>query len=122
MTRAALAVVALLFSATTAAQDTGDAADDSRFEIRLGGQIFSNFKSILRVDSERFGLGTELELESDLAVEERIQIGRLDGVFNFNSRHAIAMSFYDISRTGSRAITRAVISATAMSSIPQAHP
>jgi hypothetical protein len=106
MIRAALAIVALLFSAAAVAQDTGSAVDDSRFEIRLGGQLFSSFTSRLRVDSDTFGLGTELELESDLAVEEGIQVGRLDGVFNFNSRHALAMSFYDISRTGSRAIAR----------------
>lgn len=80
----------------------------SRFELRLGVQAFSTFTSRIRLDSEASGRGTELRLEDDLNLEERIDVARADAVYNFNERHYVWLATYDIDRTGTRQIDRVV--------------
>jgi hypothetical protein len=92
----------LLFPCLTFAQGSGSDIGSSRLEWRVGAELFSSFGTRLRIDSETLGLGTELELETDLALEESIRIGRIDGIFRLNPKHELAMSYYDINRTGVR--------------------
>jgi hypothetical protein len=77
-----------------------------RFEYRIGAQIFSSFDSVLRLDSATRGVGTELRLEDDVDLEERIHVGRADGAYHFNERHHVAFAAYDVDRTGTRRIAR----------------
>jgi len=77
---------------------------NGRFEFRVGGQIFSSFTSRARIDSEILGPGTEFEFENVTDLEEKISIGRLDGHVRFNDRHNVAFSYYDINRTGGKAL------------------
>lgn len=78
----------------------------ARFEYRIGGQVFSRFDSILRLDSATLGTGTQIRLEDDVNLDERITIARADGLYRFNERHHAAFSAYDINRTGTRRIER----------------
>jgi len=98
------AIIATAILACNLAHAQGDdsGASDARVDFRIGAQLFADFSTVLRIDSERFGFGTEIELEEDLAIEDAIQVGRLDATFRFNKRHGIAMSFYDIERDGTR--------------------
>ncbi len=77
---------------------------DARFSFRIGGQVFTKFRTTVRVDSDMLGQGTEITLEDDTNLEETINIARLDGLYRFTDRHSMAFSYYDIDRTGSRAI------------------
>jgi hypothetical protein len=106
--RAKLLAIGLLTSSSSLAQLPDSTAFDDRFEVRVGGQVFTEFTTRLRIDSESLGLGTEIDLEEDLDVEERISIARLDGLFRINRRHSLAMSLYDISREGVRTTTREI--------------
>lgn len=86
--------------------ESGAQPGSSRFEYRLGGQFFSSFTSEIRLDSVNRGVGTELRLESDANLEERIEVGRADGFYNFNPRHYIWLAYYDVDRTGTRNLSR----------------
>jgi hypothetical protein len=77
---------------------------NGRFNFRVGGQIFSSFTSRVRVDSEILGPGTEFEFENVTDLEESISIGRFDGDIRFNDRHRIALSYYDIIRSGGKSL------------------
>jgi hypothetical protein len=101
----ALASALLLTPLMAAAQD--DLAVP-RFAFRIGGQAFTGFTSKLRLDSETLGRGTEINLEDDAGLEERISVGRADGVLNFNARHHLLVSLYNIERTGTRAISEEI--------------
>ncbi len=105
-TRSVILGTILLVSPIVGAQEATDEQGDKRFSYRVGAQLFTNFSSTLRIDSEILGRGTEFTLEDDLSVEESLQILRLDGVYRFGRRHAVAASFYDIHRTGIRSISR----------------
>jgi hypothetical protein len=99
-------ILLLLFAPVVASAQGDDNRNPDRFQFRVGTQIFSSFTSVFRLDSETLGLGTEIGLEDDVGLEERIQVLRLDGTYNFNRRHNVALSFYDIERTGTRLTAR----------------
>jgi hypothetical protein len=101
-----IAIFCVLFS--SAAQAQTDGFEDARVEVRLGSQTFTSFTTRLRLDSETLGVGTELELEEDLAVDDKTGVARLDGVLRFGRRHALTMSYYDINREGTRSISREI--------------
>ena len=81
---------------------------DDKFYFRIGGQAFTRFRTTIRVDSETLGRGTEVTLETDANLEEKITIGRVDGSFRFTDRHSAAFSYYDIERTGSGIIDKEI--------------
>lgn len=80
--------------------------EPARFEYRIGGQAFSEFTSRVRLDSRTRGLGTQIRLEDDVNLEERVSVARIDGFYNFNRRHYVWFAAYDVEREGTRNITR----------------
>jgi hypothetical protein len=92
----------------SAAQAQTEGFEDARVEVRIGSQTFTKLSTRLRLDSETLGIGTELELEDDLAVEDNTGVARLDGVLRFGRRHAFTMSYYDITREGTRSISETI--------------
>lgn len=80
--------------------------EPARFEYRVGGQAFSNFTSRVRLDSRTHGVGTQIRLENDVNLDERVSVGRVDGFYNFNARHYVWFAAYDIEREGTRNIAR----------------
>lgn len=82
------------------------APEPDRFEYRVGAQAFSSFDSAIRLDSRTRGAGTEIRLEQDVNLEERVDVVRADAVYNFNSRHYVWFAAYDVERTGMRDVAR----------------
>lgn len=82
--------------------------EPARFEYRIGGQAFSEFTSRVRLDSPNRGLGTQIRLEDDVNLEERVSVARIDGFYNFNRRHYIWFAAYDVEREGTRDIVREI--------------
>ncbi len=103
-----LALLALLAPSIALSQAPTSELLDGKFFFRIGGQAFTRFRTSVRIDSERLGLGTEFSLEDDTNLEETITVVRLDGVYRFTDRHSMGFSYYDIDRTGSRAIDREI--------------
>ena len=98
------AIVLATAQGVGAQESAGDSGQD-RFTYRVGAQLFGNFSSRIRIDSETLGRGTEILLEEDLSLENSLQILRLDGAYRFNERHGINASFYDIKRDGGNTIS-----------------
>jgi hypothetical protein len=101
-------VLCALFAFAAEAQAQQEGFEDSRFEVRVGSQSFTSFTTRLRLDSDTLNTGTEVELEDDLAVDDKTGVARLDGVVRFGQRHAFAMSYYNITREGTRNISKEI--------------
>jgi hypothetical protein len=77
-----------------------------RFSIGLGGALFANFHTTIQVNGNT--LGTEVNMESLLGLDDSNYVGRLDGEYAFNKRHRLAFSYYDINREGERTIANSI--------------
>ncbi|HEX6994228.1 MAG TPA: hypothetical protein VF339_08790 [Gammaproteobacteria bacterium] len=104
--RLVLAVLVLAMLPLGAAAQSAAAPD--RVELRLGMQAFTQFTSAVRVDSASRGIGTQLRLETDVALDERTRVARADLVYHFNARHHVVLASYDIERTGTRDVSRQI--------------
>lgn len=73
-----------------------------RFKLAVGGFHTSNTTTTLRIDSRRLALGTLLEVENRLNVQDSITGGRLDGFYRFDRANRIEWTYYSQSRAGSK--------------------
>lgn len=84
--------------------------DDSplrdRFKLKLGGFDTRDVSSAVRIDDRRRGLGTLLDAEDDLNVEDSATVFRLDGFYRFNRAHRLEWTYYSITRNGSTGLSR----------------
>jgi hypothetical protein len=78
-----------------------------KFEVSLGW-FLNDFNTELRVDSESLGLGTIIDVEEVLDLDEEISVWRVDGQYRFshNGRHKIDFMLYDLSRDATRTLSR----------------
>ncbi|MCZ6666923.1 MAG: hypothetical protein O7B81_16610 [Gammaproteobacteria bacterium] len=72
-----------------------------RFKIKLGGFNPRNSDSTIRIDSRFLGLGTVIDLEDNLQVDDSARVARLDGFYRFNRAHRLEWSYYSLKREGS---------------------
>ncbi|HEX6998593.1 MAG TPA: hypothetical protein VF322_10640 [Gammaproteobacteria bacterium] len=100
---ASVAALAIVMMSPAAAQP-----DAARFELRLGGQKFTSFTTAVRLDSVTRGIGTQIRLETDVNLEQRVSAARIEGIYNFGRRHHIGFATYDIDRTGTRRVERSI--------------
>jgi hypothetical protein len=61
-----------------------------------------------RVDSPTLGVGTEVDLESDFDVDDRLFLGRMDAEWRFGKRHSLDFSIFNLAREGTRVIDRQI--------------
>jgi len=79
-----------------------------RFRIMLGGFKPRNTSSHLRIDSKSLGLGTIIDLEDGLNVEDSATVARLDGFYRFNRAHRIEWTSYSLTRTGQNTLNTSI--------------
>ena len=77
-----------------------------RLSLSLGAQLIADVNTTLRIDSETLGTGTEVDLESDFDVDDRLFLGRIDAGWRFAKKHAIDFSVFELGREGTRIIDR----------------
>jgi hypothetical protein len=89
---------------------TADAKAQARYDeheitdrifVSLGGFNTPNYQSSLRVDPQGIGIGTIIDLEDDLNLEDSLSILRLDGHFRFSRAHRLEWTYFDQERSGS---------------------
>ena len=97
-----IAMLAIAMSASpTLAQERYDGEDPrERFSIRLGGFSQKDTESTIRFDSKTLGIGTIIELEDNLKVDDESSTLRLDGFYRFNPRHRLDWSWFQSKRDG----------------------
>lgn len=72
--------------------------------LRVGGVAYGSFDTSAQVAGSS-GAGAVLDFEDLLGLDESNSVLRLDGFYNFNSKHRVDLSYYDITRTGTRTLT-----------------
>jgi len=77
-----------------------------RFKISLGRFETQDSSTTLRIDDRSLRLGTLLDLEKDLNVEDSASVFRLDGYYRFNRAHRLEWTYYSLDRNGSSGLSR----------------
>ncbi len=100
-----IALIPAMLSFPVLAQDEGVKRD--RFKISLGAFFVTNTDTTIRLDSTTglVGLGTTLDFERDLGVDDSDDVARLAGSWRFKPRHRFLFDYYKLERDGT-AITR----------------
>jgi hypothetical protein len=60
----------------------------------------------MRVDSATLGAGTDISLENDLALDDKLSIARLGGYYRFARRHRLYLGNYRMKRDSSAVLQR----------------
>jgi len=94
----------LLTLVTLSSAAAADSHQGDRFSLSLGAFI-TDRDSDTQLDGSA-GNGTPVNLEDDLGLDTSDTVFRVDGYVRFSKRHRIDFSVFDLSRTGSRQITR----------------
>ena len=103
-----LAVVVIMFSQPVLADQNDSASGPwERCSINLGVFI-TDLDSEFRLDSKRSGLGTVIDLENSLGLEETTEVFRVDALCRLGQsrRHRLDFSYFDLSRDATRKIER----------------
>jgi hypothetical protein len=95
-TSAMLAVVLLLFSRHSAAEEWINPGDET-FRIGLGF-FLPAFNSSLRVNNSTINVGDEIDLENDLGLDKRETVFWGSGMWRFAANHRISLSYYKFER------------------------
>lgn len=68
-----------------------------RFTVR-GGLFFADHATMARIDSETLGVGTLVDLETDLGLETRTRNARVDAALRLGRRHTLRGGYLRLSR------------------------
>ncbi|MGI9435323.1 MAG: hypothetical protein ACR2Q4_10925 [Geminicoccaceae bacterium] len=79
-----------------------------RAEFAVGGYL-ATFGSDLRIDGNDGNLGTVIDLENTLNLDSDRYTFWLDGYWRFFDRHRLELSYYDVSREGTRTLNEQVV-------------
>ena len=77
---------------------------DDKWTIRLGS-YFTSIDTDIRLDSDRID-GDRFDLETDLDLDNSDTLGRLEVEYRFFRRHQVNFSYYELSRSSQKTITR----------------
>jgi hypothetical protein len=105
-----IAVIVIMFSQPVLADQNNSVSGPwERFSINLGGFI-TDLDSEFRLDSKRSGLGTVIDLENVLDLEETTEVFRVDALCRLGQsrRHRLDFSYFDLSRDATRKIGREI--------------
>lgn len=77
-----------------------------RLSLSLGAQLVGVINTVLRVDSETLGEGTEVDLEDDFNLDDSFFLGRIDAGWQMSRRNSLDLSAFQLSRQGTGVIDR----------------
>jgi hypothetical protein len=78
--------------------------EDDRLKLSAGTFI-SDHDSDFRISNNELGIGTDLNFEDDLGLEDSQTVFRLAGHYRFAAKHRVAFSYVDLSRDGTTLTT-----------------
>lgn len=112
MNRRAVVMLGMLLGLAATAAHAEDAAPDRKSyrggNVRLGWFIITNIQTQLRVDSQRFPIGTSIDLSQDLGLKDASSQPRAVLSYRFSRRHRFDAGFYRINRSGTRVLDRTI--------------
>jgi hypothetical protein len=71
------------------------------FMLRLGGYHAANADTIMRLDANQLPVGTYIDFHDTLGGDTTTTVFRMDGLYRFNDKHGIGISWYALRFTGS---------------------
>jgi hypothetical protein len=80
----------------------------NRFMIRGGYGYVFNADTTFNLNGPS-GVGAEVDYDVTLGGETDDDFWRIDALFNFTPRHALGFSYYDVTRTGHRVLSRDIL-------------
>ena len=78
-----------------------------KFSLSGGAAAYDDFTAKVSVSGNI--VGTSLDFEDFLAIDDSTTIARFDAHYSFNRRHRVDASYYDIRRSGSRTISEDIV-------------
>ena len=81
---------------------------DERFRLDIGG-FFQNFTTTVRVDSEKYGRGTEVSLEDDLGLSSNQANFRADGYWRFGRHGRIEFAYTGWNRNNTHTLDKDIV-------------
>ncbi len=81
---------------------------DERFRLDMGG-FFQQFTTTIRIDSEKFGRGTEVSFEDDLGLNSNQFNFRADGYWRFGRHGRVSFGYTGWNRTNSHVLDKDVV-------------
>jgi hypothetical protein len=75
-----------------------------RFMLRLGGYRVSNAETIMRLDANNLPVGAYIDFNETLGGDSSTTVVRLDGLYRFNDKHGLGLSWYALKFNGSRVL------------------
>lgn len=103
-----LATVALAWSLPALAGDNNRWMSEDRIRLSLGG-YFPKFDTEVQISSDRFGIGTKVNLEDDLGLDDSGTSLRVEGHYRFSEKHRFMYSVFDMSRDATTVLSRTLI-------------
>ena len=80
---------------------------DERFNIIIGSFVADRNTNI-RLDSKTLGLGTDINFEDVLNLEDETNTGRVEMWYRFGRRHRVEFGMYDLSRSATKQLTATI--------------
>jgi len=81
---------------------------EDRIRLSLGG-YFPEFDSEVQISSDVLGIGTKVNLEDDLGLDDSGTSIRVEGHYRFSEKHRVMYSVFDMSRDASVVLDRTLI-------------
>ena len=77
-----------------------------RFMLRLGGYHARNANTIMRLDANDLPVGTYIDFDQTLGGDTSTTVARMDGLYRFNDKHGLGLSWYALKFKGSRFLSK----------------
>ena len=104
----ALLLAGCLLATKSWGEQTNHWIDEDQFKFSIGTFI-TDYDSEIRLTSNSLGIGTDVDFEDDLGLDESNEVIRLDGHYRFAPRHRLEFSYLDLSREGKTVTRRPII-------------
>lgn len=99
----ALALASAMLSSPLLAQG-GDSKPLDRFNVKFGAFSLRDANTEIRLDSSTGVLGTNIDFERDLDIDDRDQTLAVEGYYRFSDRHRVSFAYVDLERDGTRVL------------------
>jgi hypothetical protein len=101
-------LASILLIATNAQAGEESPVGKDKFKLSIGG-FFSTIDSQLKINSKVIGLGTEIDIESDLGFDEDVSLGRIEGYWRFAKKHRLYLGYYGFNRDALHTLEKDII-------------
>jgi len=99
------AVLTIIACALAAPANAEDKPYPDRWMLRLGGYSVSDANTLVRLDANNAPVGAYIDFAQTLGGQTSASVGRFDGLFRFNDKHALGFSWYALRFIGNRTLS-----------------